>query len=94
MMQQVHTGPLVIVPPVYTDDLSRMIGVLQQLQYLMSTWTDPTLADVAILLQGIQQDFGPGESLENIIQALVGRHLSSQMARRKTSVEVAKVVLS
>ena len=93
MMQQVHTGSLTMLPPVCLDDLSRKIGVLQQLQVLMSTWTDPTLADVVRLVQDIQQDFGPDESLENVIQALVGRHLASQISR-KTSVEAAKTLLS
>jgi len=70
------------ITPTYIDDLTRTIGVLQHLQVLMAAWTNPTLADVAHLVGSMQQDFGPGESLEHVIQALVGCHLASQMACR------------
>jgi hypothetical protein len=69
------------ISPTYIDDLTRTIGALQQLQVLMAAWSDPTLADVAHLVGSMQQDFGPGESLEHVIQALVGCHLALQLAR-------------
>jgi len=50
------------------------------------------LADVAHLVGSMQQDFGPGESLEHVIQALVGCHLASQMVcrlSRKARQEIA-----
>jgi len=71
-----------ITTPTYADDLSRTIGALQQLQVLMSFSQNPTLADVAHLVLSMQQDFGSSEPLENVIQALVGQHLTSQEARR------------
>lgn len=85
MMQQIHNGTLsTSLPPVYADDLTRMIGVLQQIQALMATWNDdPTLADVTCLVLTIQQDFGPGESLEHVIQSLVGRNLKWQVLARR-----------
>lgn len=93
MIQQTHRGTLSTgFPPVYTDDLARLIGVLQQLQALMVAWNDPTLADLTRLVLAIQHDFGPGESLEQVIQALVGQHLATQMAhrdRRQARQEVA-----
>jgi len=84
MMQQIHNGTRsTSLPPVYADDLTRMIGVLQQIQALMATWNDPTLADVTRLVLTIQQDFGPGESLEHVIQSLVGRNLKRQVLARR-----------
>jgi hypothetical protein len=71
-----------ITAPTYAEDLSRTIGALQQLQVLMAPWQNPTLADVAHLVLSMQQDFGSSESLEQVIQALVGQHLASQMTRR------------
>ncbi len=68
--------------PTYADDLSRTIGALQQLQVLMASWQNPTLADVARLVLRMQQEFGSSEPLEHVIQSLVGQHLTSQMARR------------
>ena len=81
------------IPPVYTNDLTRTIGALQHLQVLMATWNDPTLADVAHLVGSIQRDFGPGESLEKVIQTLVGQHLASQMACRRSSLEPKAVLV-
>lgn len=82
MMQQPSPAPFTTIPPAYTDDLKRTIGALQQLQVLMASWQNPTLADVARLVLSMQQDFGSSEPLENVIQALVGQQLTSQMARR------------
>src|SRR5260370_34404889 len=76
MRQQIHNGTRsTSLPPVYADDLRRMIGVLQQIQALMATWNDPTLDDVTHLALTIQQDFGAGESLEHVIRSLAGRNL-------------------
>ena len=66
--------------PCYIDPLSRTIGVLQHLQVLLQPHA--TLADVAHLVLSMQQDFGSSESLEQVIQVLVGQHLALQMARR------------
>jgi len=68
--------------PLYTDDLSRTIGALQHLQVLLVGRPDATLADVSQLVSAMQQEFGSSESLEQVIQALVGRHLAKQVARR------------
>ena len=66
--------------PCYIDPLSRIIGVLQHLQELLPL--DAKLADGAHLVLSMQQDFGSSESLEQVIQVLVGQHLALQMARR------------
>src|SRR6266566_10016956 len=58
------------ISPTYIDDLTRTIGALQHLQVLMAAWNDPTLADVAHLVGSMQQDFGPGESLDDMFQRL------------------------
>jgi hypothetical protein len=71
-----------ITAPAYTDNLSRTIGALQQLQVLMASWQNPTLADVARLVLHMQQDFGSSEPLENVIQSLVGQHLLCQLSAR------------
>jgi hypothetical protein len=77
--------------PCYIDPLSRIIGVLQHLQVLLPP--DATLADVAHLVLSMQQDFGSSEPLENVIQALVGQHLTSQMARRLSQQSRQEVVV-
>lgn len=74
--------------PLYTDDLSRTIGVLQHLQVLLAGHPDATLADVSALVSAMQQEFGSTESLEHVIQSLVGRHLARQIARRPRSVSL------
>ena len=79
--------------PAYADDLSRTIGALQQLQVLMASWQNPTLADVARLVLSMQQDFGSSELLENVIQTLVGQHLTSQVARRMSRQTRQEVVV-
>ena len=71
--------------PLYTDDLSRTIGALQHLQVLLASHPDATLADVSQLVSAMQQEFGSSESLEHVIQSLVGRHLAKQVARRSRS---------
>jgi DTW domain-containing protein YfiP len=83
MMQHTHRDAFVILPPTYTDDLTRVIGTLQQLQLLMvSSWHNPTLADVAHLVLSVEQDFGSSTSLEQAIQTLIGQHLTAQKAQR------------
>jgi hypothetical protein len=72
--------------PLYTDELSRTIGALQHLQVLLAGDPDATLADVSALVSAMQQEFGASASLEHVIQALVGRHLARQIARRPRSV--------
>jgi len=66
--------------PVYEDDSCRCIGVLQQLQTLLSI--DATLADVARMIRCFQQEFGVQEQLENVIQSLVSRVLKQQRQNR------------
>src|SRR5207248_9907261 len=79
--------------PAYADDRSRTIGAWQQLQLLMASWQNPTLADVAHLVLRMQQDFGLHEPLENVIQSLVGQHLTSQMTRRLSQQTRQEVVV-
>lgn len=75
--------------PVYLSDLERTIGVLQQLQVLCSAQGDVSLGDVIQVLHTMQQEFGRGFSLENVIQALVGRQLHQQLAARRFSTREA-----
>ena len=83
LMHHTHRDTFVILPPTYTDNLTRVIGTLQQLQLLMQTsWHNPTLADVAHLVLSIEQDFGSSTSLEQAIQTLIGQHLTAQKAQR------------
>ena len=81
-MLQHSTPVLSPCAPLYTDDLSRTIGVLQHLQVLLASRPDATLADVSQLVSAMQQEFGASESLEQVIQSLVGRHLATQIVRR------------
>lgn len=69
------------IPPLYADQLTRTIGVLQQLQVLVAD-DAATLGDVSHIFLAIQQEFGAHTSLEQVIQALVGRHLAQQIERR------------
>ncbi len=66
--------------PVYTDEVSRIVGVMQHLQCLLAE--NATLTDVSNLVGNMQQEFGSQERLETVIQALVGRHLAAQVACR------------
>ena len=75
--------------PVYSSDLERTIGVLQQIQVLCSAQGDVSLGDVIQVLHTMQQEFGRGSSLENVIQALVGRQLHQQLAARRFSTREA-----
>ena len=69
--------------PVYQSDLTRTIGVLQQLQVLCAGQYDASLADVIQAVRDVQRDFGEDAQLESVIQSLVGRHLAPQLAARR-----------
>ncbi len=69
--------------PVYSSDLERTIGVLQEIQVLCAAQGNVSLSDVVQVLHAMQQEFGRGSSLENVIQALVGRQLHQQLAMRR-----------
>lgn len=84
-MTQLSTPVLSPCVPLYADDLSRTIGALQHLQVLLAGRHDATLADVSQLVAAMQQEFGSCESLEHVIQSLVGRHLARQVACRSRS---------
>ena len=62
------------------DQLTSLIQVLQQIQRLLPG--EATLSDVAVLLAGIEAEYGEKASLEDVIQRLVGMHLAMQVARR------------
>ena len=85
-MSQLETPVLSPCAPLYIDDLTRTIGALQHLQVLLVSRPDATLADVSQLVSAMQQEFGSSESLEHVIQSLVGRHLAKQVACRSRSV--------
>lgn len=87
MTQQLHGTPFQtvttgIVPPVYQNDLTRTIGVLQQLQVLCATQGDVSLADLIRVVRDMQREFGDQSQLEHVIQSLVGRHLCQQLTVR------------
>ncbi len=69
--------------PTYLSDLERTIGVLQQLQVLYSAQGDVSLATVVLSMQQLQREFGPQESLEQVIQSLVAKQLDQQLAVRR-----------
>jgi hypothetical protein len=86
MIQQSHLSqPAVSNPfaPVYESDLTKTIGVLQQLQVLCAAQRDTSLADVIRIVGDMQRDFGADCQLESVIQALVGQHLSQQFSTRR-----------
>ncbi len=61
--------------------LAHTIGVLQQLQRLLPV--DARLLDVDELLACVEAEHGDDALLENVIQALVGEHLSMQIEQRE-----------
>ena len=69
--------------PVYRSELTRTIGVLQQLQTLVAEPGAASLADVIQVVRDMQYDFGEDAQLESVIQALVGQHLAPQLAARR-----------
>lgn len=69
--------------PDYRSDLTRTIGVLQQLQVLCAGQYDASLADVIRVVHTMQHDFGEDAQLESVIQVLVGQHLAPQLAARR-----------
>ena len=82
MLQQTATSHL--LPPVYQDDLTRTIGVLQQLQVLCSALQgDVSLDDVVQVVRRMQYEFGEQSQLEQVIQNLVGRNLKRQVLARR-----------
>lgn len=86
MTQQLTSYPPVTsspFAPVYRSDLTRTIGILQQLQVLCVAQGDASLADVIQVVRDIQRDFGEDSRLESVIQALVGQHLALQIATRR-----------
>lgn len=68
--------------PVYRTNLARTIGVLQQLQVLCAD-DNTSLADVIRAVRAMQHEFGENAQLENVIQALVGQHISQQLTARR-----------
>ncbi len=87
MTQQLHFTPFQTatsssLPPVYQNDLTRTIGVLQQLQVLYAMQGDVSLADIIQVVHDMQHEFGEQSQLEHVIQSLVGRHLCQQLAAR------------
>lgn len=97
-MAQLLTSPATTsnqLAPVYHSNLTRTIGVLQQLQVLCTAQgDDPSLADVIGVVRAMQCEFGEDSQLEHVIQALVGQHLSQQLAtrRRRHHIEAAEVL--
>lgn len=69
--------------PVYSSDLERTIGVLQQLQKLVAAPGTASLTDVVQIIRDIQREFGADSQLEHVIQVLVSRHLAPQLAARR-----------
>jgi len=69
--------------PVYQSDLTRTIGVLQQLQKLVAEPGAASLADVIQVVRDMQYQYGEDCQLEHVIQALVGRHLGQQITARR-----------
>ena len=84
-MAQLLTSPTSSqLAPVYQSDLARTIGVLQQLQVLCAAQdNDTSLADVIEVMRDMQHKFGEDSQLENVIQTLVGQHLSQQFSARR-----------
>lgn len=73
------------LPPVYQCDVERTIGILQQLQRLCLSQADVSLSDVIEVLQCMEREFGTSSSLEQVIQALTGKRLREQQARRRAT---------
>jgi len=72
----------------YQTETQRIIGVLQHWQALLTPPCDSqtatiTLADVQNVVLALQQAFGPGATLETIIQQLVAQDLREQVERRR-----------
>jgi hypothetical protein len=69
--------------PAYRSDVTRIIGILQQLQRLCTY--DASLNEVIAVLQDLRCEFGDDCQLESIIQRLVGQQLAPQLAARRAS---------
>ena len=87
MSKHQHSSPATTssrFAPVYHSNLTRTIGVLQQLQVLCAAQgDDASLADVIGVVRDMQREFGEDSQLENVIQTLVGQHLSQQLITRR-----------
>ncbi len=82
ILQQTATSHQLL--PVYQDDLTRTIGVLQQLQVLCSALQgDVSLDDVLQVVRQMQYEFGEQSQLEHVIQSLVERNLKRQVLARR-----------
>ena len=77
--------------PVYRSELTRTIGVLQQLQTLVAEPGAASLADVVQVVRDMQYDFGEDAQLESVIQALVGQHIGLQLATRRLARQLHQV---
>ena len=77
--------------PVYRSELTRTIGVLQQLQTLVAAPGTASLADVVQVVRDLQYDFGEDAQLESVIQALVGQQLAPQLAARRLARQLHQV---
>ncbi|GER87317.1 hypothetical protein KDW_14790 [Dictyobacter vulcani] len=65
------------------EQLACHIHTLQTLQMLVPKRArSATLASTASLVSTLCQEFGAAATLEEVIQALVGRHLRAQMRTR------------
>lgn len=69
--------------PAYRSNLTRTIGVLQQLQMLVAAPGEASLADVIQVVRDMQYQYGEDCQLEQVIQLLVGTHLGQQVAARR-----------
>ena len=72
----------------YQTETRRVIGVLQQWQFLLAelcdtSATEVTLAEVQAVTAGLQETFGASATLETIIQTLVGQDLREQLDQRQ-----------
>lgn len=79
-----------MVVPSTLDRLTHTIQVLQQLQRLLTI--SATLADVADLLACVEAEFGAECRLEDVIQHLIGEHLTLQLMQRGVARQGDQVV--
>ena len=75
--------------PAYQSDLTKTIGVLQQLQKLVAAPGTASLADVIQVVRDMQHQYGEDSQLEQVIQLLVGKHLGQQIAARQQMCHIA-----
>lgn len=83
------------LPPIYLDDLTRTIGVLQHLQVLCTAVRgDVSLEDVIQVVCQMQHEFGERSQLEQVIQSLVERNLYQQFTMRRLAKEGTATTLT